>query len=595
MASLVRPVVPGATSIGNVIAQAQAAANAQSAQILAAANNIARNRQRAGERAADAVVQMRLEAFQREQFNQKKLIQDEQLKLAQSANQRANRADARAGRKEPFELDLLKERVKQAPIQTAMLGSQLAGSNIRNAAAAVELEALPQRVADQNAISGYQAAQARYGHDQLDRVNESLLTLDSIWDNYISTQRGDYGMLPNQTDFGMQTTLRDLKEFLNNPGNDLSNPELRSAFNQTVRALPDNQVPAEQKAALIVPDPALEAPAGMRVSSFTRQGDGFQATFRDPAVLGEGAGMTAEEKRGLDAQIDQIEKAYKPRIEIAEEEARLAKEQLDNADEDDKEYFRDRFNQKFASVGQLKEEMAGKIEKLKVDAPVIENALFPPQPTPGDVRSQVRGFLETVPQFDQSAQKKTTELAPQPIPPSKTLPPSVRQEGEFRIFSGGLKASKINDADSFLIDTPDKGEEHFRLYFVDSPETNARFIEKIRHQAGYFGATPTQIVEAGKRAKALTQQWLSNEAFEVITRGERVMKGKRDHAMIYFPQAPVGERWLAERLVRRGLGMISTKGSKLPDGTTAVEFNKQLREMEAAAKKSKQGAWSNQK
>ena len=69
------------------------------------------------------------------------------------------------------------------------------------------------------------------------------------------------------------------------------------------------------------------------------------------------------------------------------------------------------------------------------------------------------------------------------------------------------------------------------------------------------------------------------------------MGGERKHALIFFPEAPEGEQWLAERLVKRGLASVTAKSSVLPDGTTGSEFQKKLKELEKEAKLNKMGAW----
>ena len=68
--ALQRPIVggTGSESLSVIMARAQQQATAQSAQILSAANNIARQRERAGQAAESAAFRLRMEGFQRMEF-----------------------------------------------------------------------------------------------------------------------------------------------------------------------------------------------------------------------------------------------------------------------------------------------------------------------------------------------------------------------------------------------------------------------------------------------------------------------------------------------------------------------------------------------
>lgn len=52
------------------------------------------------------------------------------------------------------------------------------------------------------------------------------------------------------------------------------------------------------------------------------------------------------------------------------------------------------------------------------------------------------------------------------------------------------------DADSFRIRTG-TNQYNVRLYFVDAPEPNLRYPDRVREQAEYFGLTLDQTLKAG--------------------------------------------------------------------------------------------------
>ena len=167
-----------------------------------------------------------------------------------------------------------------------------------------------------------------------------------------------------------------------------------------------------------------------------------------------------------------------------------------------------------------------------------------------------------------------------------------RFEGDFSVLAAvRLAENRGNDGDSFKVQHGNEIET-YRLYFVDTCEKSDRFRSRIQHQARYFGGLKeSQVLQLGERARDQTLEWLRNEAFEVYTRGERVMDSERHHAMIHFPNAEQGHRWLSERLVREGLARIYTRGTDLADGTSRREFEGHLRDLEAKAKQAGRGAW----
>src|SRR5437867_1151686 len=69
-----------------------------------------------------------------------------------------------------------------------------------------------------------------------------------------------------------------------------------------------------------------------------------------------------------------------------------------------------------------------------------------------------------------------------------------------------------DDGDSFHVRA--KGKEHiFRLYFVDTPETDMDFPDRVAEQANYFGITPQQAVHVGRMAADFTRKQLAGHPF----------------------------------------------------------------------------------
>lgn len=585
MASLVAPNVPGVTSIGNILAQATQNAAVQSRTILAAASAIARDRQRAGELAADAIVRRRMENFQREQFEQKRRVEDRRLEFE---SERLEIAKTRA----PLENKLIEAEIEQAPLRTALLGTQVTGAQIRNAGAAIELSALPQLTDDRAAVSG--ASRALFesksafeveGYDnQLRDAQEAEAAQEQIT-GILSSYDGSAASL--------MASAHQLKAIKDDPSSQLSNPNVLESYNSAVRAL---ELPTNVEQTLILPDPWKDPvpPGGSRTIQVPGRGQVTErgVPYSTSGTSGNGPGLTSAERLAMNEVVDRLQTRRDSKMAVVEERLKNLRSQRSHKDADDKRraaidsQIEEQVEELRSIQSKFVEELDQETERLRQamgQEPVIENTLFG-----GSTNDFLRrnGFMA-----DDPAQKKTSSAEPVRGAPSQPLPPAERTEGEFRIFSGPMVKSGANDADSFLVDGPN-GEEHFRLYFADSPETSSSHPKKVRTSAEYFGISEDASIKAGKMAKESTAQWLQSEAFEVITRGERVMNSQRDHAMIYFPNAPLGERWLAERLVRNGMAMISSRGSKLPDGTSADEFRKRLREAEEVAKASRLGAWA---
>jgi endonuclease YncB( thermonuclease family) len=166
------------------------------------------------------------------------------------------------------------------------------------------------------------------------------------------------------------------------------------------------------------------------------------------------------------------------------------------------------------------------------------------------------------------------------------------QAREFTRYDGCTYIpQKWNDGDSFHVRMPDGKQQVLRLYFVDTPESDHSFPERVAEQAAYFGVTAEQSLKLGKDAAGFTQRILSAGSFSVQTRW-RVALGRsklpRFRAMIVTSDG----RDLNELLVGAGLARIYGTRTPLPDGRDSRTYLSHLAAAEAKAKQDRLGGWT---
>jgi hypothetical protein len=69
---------------------------------------------------------------------------------------------------------------------------------------------------------------------------------------------------------------------------------------------------------------------------------------------------------------------------------------------------------------------------------------------------------------------------------------------------------------------PDRKELIFRLYFVDTPEEERVYADRIAEQAAYFGITPDAAIQIGREASEFTKHALT-KPFTIYTRWRRAL------------------------------------------------------------------------
>ena len=150
-----------------------------------------------------------------------------------------------------------------------------------------------------------------------------------------------------------------------------------------------------------------------------------------------------------------------------------------------------------------------------------------------------------------------------------------------------LISNPANDGDSFHARAGAR-EYIFRLYMVDTPETDEMTPRRLVEQAKYFSITVPQAIEVGLAAKEFTRAKLS-EPFTVFTRMSDAMGQSRLERFYAFVQTKEGD--LGEQLVRNGLAR--NYGFKaVPPGLRSSRLEtEKLQQFEDEAKQEKIGGW----
>jgi DNA uptake protein ComE-like DNA-binding protein len=144
-----------------------------------------------------------------------------------------------------------------------------------------------------------------------------------------------------------------------------------------------------------------------------------------------------------------------------------------------------------------------------------------------------------------------------------------------------------NDGDSFHVRCGRK-TYLFRLYFVDAPETNSEFADRVNEQAQYFGMTLPQLLQVGEAAKNFVQQKLSHPFTVRTCRQDALGRSKMER---FYAFVEVDRHDLGEELVANGLARLHGTESH-PAGLTTAEMEwGKLEQLERTARTQKVGAW----
>lgn len=155
-----------------------------------------------------------------------------------------------------------------------------------------------------------------------------------------------------------------------------------------------------------------------------------------------------------------------------------------------------------------------------------------------------------------------------------------------------LLTNTVVDGDSFHV--MHWGREYiFRLYFVDSPESDASLDDRAKDQAAYFDISPNDIPRAAGQASQFTRELLTDKEFTVITRWQNAMG--RSRLARFYAVVLVDGRNLAEEIVANGHARIYGLRANWPGGPNSSTFINQLKSLEMKAREQKRGVWDESK
>ncbi len=152
-----------------------------------------------------------------------------------------------------------------------------------------------------------------------------------------------------------------------------------------------------------------------------------------------------------------------------------------------------------------------------------------------------------------------------------------------------LKKNSFNDGDSFHV--THKGKEYiFRLYFVDTPETDNKYPKRVKDQSKYWNISEKKTVSLGKNAKKFTKDILDKK-FTVFTCWKDAKGSSKNPRYFAFVKTNSGND-LAVLLVSNGLARIYGMRENHPKGFNSSKLLKEFYKLEKAAKKNKLGGWA---
>ncbi len=144
-----------------------------------------------------------------------------------------------------------------------------------------------------------------------------------------------------------------------------------------------------------------------------------------------------------------------------------------------------------------------------------------------------------------------------------------------------------NDGDSFHV-CCGKKSYLFRLYFVDAPETNLEFGERVNEQAQYFGMTLPQLLQVGEAAKDFVRVKLSHPFTIRTCKQDALGRSKMER---FYAFVEVDHHDLGEELVANGLARLHGAETHPPGmNSVEVEWGK-LEQLERTARVQKVGGW----
>ncbi len=171
--------------------------------------------------------------------------------------------------------------------------------------------------------------------------------------------------------------------------------------------------------------------------------------------------------------------------------------------------------------------------------------------------------------------------------------PPVAEGAKWRTYENcRLVTDAAYDGDSFHV-RHGRRTEIFRLYFVDAPETDLQFPDRVQEQADYWKVSVARAMEIGEAATAFAETFLQ-PGFVVETLREDARGNSSKPRFFAFVRSAEGQD-LGLALVEAGLARIYGVARDLPDGTTAAKYRARLRAAERRAQREQRGGWQPQK
>jgi len=168
----------------------------------------------------------------------------------------------------------------------------------------------------------------------------------------------------------------------------------------------------------------------------------------------------------------------------------------------------------------------------------------------------------------------------------------VALAGEARVWETWddcqLEADKYFDGDSFHI-RYGPTSAIIRLYFVDAPESDDSYHDRIAEQAAYFRTSPASVLNAGASAKERAGRFLA-QPFRVITCRQVAPGASRSER--FYGIVEQGNRRLDAVLVEAGLARVSGEVAERPDAAAGARAVRELRALELKASQARRGLWS---
>jgi endonuclease YncB( thermonuclease family) len=149
---------------------------------------------------------------------------------------------------------------------------------------------------------------------------------------------------------------------------------------------------------------------------------------------------------------------------------------------------------------------------------------------------------------------------------------------------------KSNDGDSFLVQCANAKKFFVRLYFVDAPESEASFPERVRQQYDYFGVTMDELTRGGAQARDYVQRLVGNRYFSIFTRYS-FAQGRSKNTR-YYGLVVVENRYLHEILLSEGLARNKGSRVSLPTGEKVKVYASALQRLEDDARVRRKGVWA---